>query len=81
GNCPNPFNNSTDIIFYLNHPGPIQLSVVNQKGQLVYTESVPFLQAGRNAITWNPAGLSSGIYLIRLEHGGQVQTRKGVLMK
>jgi hypothetical protein len=81
GNFPNPFNNSTIITFDLNHSGPVQLSIINLKAQLVYTKSEPSLQAGRNAITWNPEGVASGIYLFRLEHEAQVQTRKGVLMK
>ncbi len=39
------------------------------------------MPAGRHSVRFDGTGLASGVYLIRLDSGGKVQTRKMVLMK
>jgi hypothetical protein len=36
---------------------------------------------GSHVVTWNAAGLESGVYLCRLNAGGVTQARKVVLLK
>jgi hypothetical protein len=37
--------------------------------------------AGTHNVTWTPTGLPSGIYIARLETGGEVQTRRLILTR
>jgi hypothetical protein len=50
-------------------------------GQKVATLVEGIRTAGNYTVTWNPAGLTSGMYFYRLEAGGVVQTRKMLLAR
>jgi hypothetical protein len=39
------------------------------------------MPAGRHQVTFDASGLASGVYLVRLEAGGQVFTRRMTLVK
>jgi endoglucanase len=52
-NFPNPFNESTEIEFYLSEPGFIELSVFNTYGQKVGTLAKDHFIAGRHSVKWN----------------------------
>ncbi|MBI5060332.1 S8 family serine peptidase [candidate division KSB1 bacterium] len=79
---PNPFNNSTQIPFELSTASRVELSIYNLLGQEVarLTDG-GVLSAGAHAITWDAAGVTSGIYLLQMKAGGTVETRKVVLLK
>ena len=81
-NYPNPFNPSTSIRFELAKSGPVTLKVYNTLGQLVTTliDAKPYT-AGRYSVSWNAAGLPSGVYLYKLEAGGVVQTQRMTLLR
>lgn len=86
-NHPNPFNPSTRISFSLaRSEQPAHLRIYNAKGQLVKTLLEGIQPAGPQSLVWdgrddsgNP--VSSGIYLFRLESGGESLTRKMILLK
>ncbi len=80
-NHPNPFNPSTTIEYGLDLPCVVELAVYNQKGQLVDVIQSGFQQAGYYSVEWEPGDLASGIYLYRLTAGGNVVSRKMVLIK
>lgn len=80
-NYPNPFNPSTNISFTLPEPSDISLKVFNMLGQEVADLLSGKKQAGRHAISFDASGLSSGIYIYRLEAGSYTQTRKMLLIK
>jgi predicted GH43/DUF377 family glycosyl hydrolase len=80
-NTPNPFNPSTTIRFDLPEPGEVTLKVFTLLGKEVETLISKNLAAGEHHVLWNAGSQPSGVYLIRLEAGGFVQTRKMVLMK
>ncbi len=85
-NYPNPFNPTTSISFSLQNPGPARLSIYNLKGQLVKTLLDGDAAGGRHTLTWNGtdaanAPVSSGLYFYSLDHAGQTQIRKMLLMK
>ncbi|MEE9466264.1 MAG: T9SS type A sorting domain-containing protein [Candidatus Neomarinimicrobiota bacterium] len=80
-NYPNPFNPSTKLAFDLPTRGHVVLSIYDLRGnqidQLVNEE----LNPGKHTITWNARELASGVYFIRLNLEGRLQTSKMILMK
>jgi N-acetylneuraminic acid mutarotase len=80
-NYPNPFNPSTTIRFDLPEPGEVTLKVFTLLGEEVETLISRRMHAGQHQVLWNGGNHSAGIYLIRLEAGGFVQSRKMIVMK
>ncbi|MDZ7719349.1 MAG: T9SS type A sorting domain-containing protein [Balneolaceae bacterium] len=77
-NYPNPFNPATTIPFELNSPTTVSLSVYDMMGRTisVVTDQEPY-NAGEHTLTFDASGLSSGIYIYRLELGtGESRTQK-----
>ena len=86
GNYPNPFNPSTTIRFTLEKSTPAQVTIYNQKGQLVKSFTLDNPAKGMNSITWNGTddngrSVANGVYLFRLKSGSYTSTKKMVLMK
>ena len=80
-NTPNPFNPSTTIRFDLPESSEISLKVYTLLGEEVETLISQNLSAGEHQVDWNAGNLPGGIYLVRLQAGGFVQTRKMILTK
>lgn len=80
-NYPNPFNPSTVIPFDLAQSGQVVMSVYDVTGRKVATLLNTTMGAGRHAFTFNAAGIPSGVYIVRLEAGGQIFTSKLTLLK
>ena len=81
GIYPNPFNPNTRVIFDLPAAGVVRLSVYDLLGrQMAGLE--PFnLLPGRQALTINLDGCSSGIYWVQLESPWGIQIAKAVVTK
>jgi hypothetical protein len=81
---PNPFNSSTTITFSLSAlyaSSTVNLAVFDQQGRhLKRLVNGPYA-AGEHSVVWDAGDLGSGIYLVRLEAGGQNATKKVVLMR
>ena len=80
-NYPNPFNPATEIRFTIPAAGQVQLTVFDVLGREVAVLVNQELAAGAHTATFDAAGLTSGIYLYRLETAGQQMTRKMMLVK
>lgn len=80
-NYPNPFNPVTQIKFTIPEKSYVKLSVYNLIGQKVADLINSELNAGEYTVTFNANGLSSGVYIYRLESGNFVSTKKMILMK
>lgn len=80
-NYPNPFNPTTTISFTLPRNDFAKLSVFNILGQKVETLVDQDMRAGYHSVRFDASTLSSGVYFIRLQVAGQVQTRKMMLLK
>jgi hypothetical protein len=80
-NYPNPFNPSTKIDYAVPKTGAVKLEVYNMLGQKVATLVEGIRTTGNYTVSWNPTGLTSGMYFYRLEAGGVVQTRKMLLTR
>jgi hypothetical protein len=78
---PNPFNPTTTISFTLPMAGQVNLKVYDGTGRLVSTLVNGWREASVQDITFDATGLAAGVYLYRLEVGGQSLTGKMVLLK
>ncbi|MBN1154747.1 T9SS type A sorting domain-containing protein [candidate division KSB1 bacterium] len=80
-NYPNPFNPSTTIEFSLPEESFVTLKIYNLLGEEVALLISEKRTAGMHRIVWDAKGFASGIYVYRLEAGGNVYIRKLVLMR
>ena len=82
---PNPFNAQTTIGFELPEAGEVSLTVYDVTGREVRSLVTGHLSLGKHEVVWDAEGVSSGVYLVRLElqSAGTLQhnTRKVVLVK
>ena len=78
---PNPFNPFATFRFQMPTPGQVSLRIYDTAGRLVATLIDNRMTAGLHAATFNGAGLSSGIYVYRLEAGKYVAAGKLALVK
>jgi len=81
GNYPNPFGDATTIRFDLPEAGDVQVQVFDLMGREVATLVDAPLSAGTHEVTWNGAlsngqAIASGLYLVRLQAGGQTTTQR-----
>ncbi|NUQ83038.1 MAG: T9SS type A sorting domain-containing protein, partial [Bacteroidetes bacterium] len=81
GNYPNPFNPATVIKFNLPAEMQVTVSVFNVLGQRVAELVNGKLTAGEKSVSFNAAGLSSGVYIYRIQAGNQTVTRSMLLTK
>ncbi len=85
-NYPNPFNPATNIVFELPGQAHVQLGVYNLLGQRVSVLLDESRPAGVYKLQWQGRDASgktvpSGVYLLRLQAGGQVRIRSMTLLK
>lgn len=80
-NYPNPFNPTTQITFNLPKAAEVNLTVYTMLGQKVQTLISNRLNAGDHSIRFDASGLSSGVYMYRLQSGNFVSTKKMILLK
>lgn len=80
-NYPNPFNPSTTIKYNLLNSNDVILKIYNLAGQELETLVNRYQSAGEHQITWQPKGLTSGIYLYRLQAGEYSGARKLIIQE
>jgi hypothetical protein len=79
---PNPFNPSTTIHYSLPNRSPVTLRVFNTLGQEVAQLVNDGMDAGYHEVRFDAAsGLSSGVYLYRIQAGDFVQTKRLLLLR
>ncbi|MCF7911308.1 MAG: T9SS type A sorting domain-containing protein [Candidatus Cloacimonetes bacterium] len=82
GNYPNPFNPETTLAFTVKDDNtPVKISIYNVKGQLVQVLTNEAYSSGEYLLTWDAAGLASGVYFYRCQMADYVSTQKMLLMK
>ena len=84
-NYPNPFNPSTTFRFSTPKDGLVRFTVHDLLGRVVYSENRNLL-AGNYSFTWEGQNqlnqqVVSGVYFLRMEAEGFIQTRKMLMMK
>ncbi len=80
-NYPNPFNPTTTLDYQLPVASDVHLTVYNALGQKVRTLVSGYQQPGYYSITFDGAGLASGVYYYRLEAGSFMQIKKMMLVR
>jgi hypothetical protein len=78
---PNPFNNITEITYFLPEAGEISLVVYNALGQEVATLDSGWKSAGFYTVIFNGDNLASGLYLCSMKDKNSSQVRKILLLK
>ncbi len=80
-NYPNPFNPSTQITFEIPASGEVRVDVFSIDGRRVATLLEQYMPAGSHSVSFDASGISSGVYLYRLQTGDQVAVRKMMLIR
>lgn len=80
-NYPNPFNPQTTISFQIPNKQYVRLTVFDMLGREVQVLVNEEKSAGIHSIQFDGNGMSSGIYVYRIEAGQYRQSRKMLLMK
>jgi len=80
-NYPNPFNPVTTMKYDLPFDSEVTLTVYDMLGREVVTLVNEMKSAGRYSVTFNAAGLPSGMYFYKIKAHDFVQVRKMILLK
>ncbi|MBM4175491.1 MAG: T9SS type A sorting domain-containing protein [Ignavibacteria bacterium] len=80
-NYPNPFNPNTVIRFGLPEKANVKIAVYNLIGERVANLVSQELNAGYHEVQFDANGLSSGVYLYRIEAGSFISVKKMLLLK
>ncbi|RJP76289.1 MAG: hypothetical protein C4524_10350 [Candidatus Zixiibacteriota bacterium] len=80
-NRPNPFNPMTAIGYRLPAPGYVSVRVYDTAGREVKTLVDGWREAGNHEVTFDGAGLASGLYFARMQAGDYTGVVKMLLVK
>lgn len=80
-NYPNPFNPVTRIRYELPQHSPVVIKVYSLLGQEIATLLETAQPAGVHEVSFDATGLSSGVYLYRMQAGDFTMSRRFVLLK
>jgi hypothetical protein len=76
---PNPTNDRSRVVLKLDEVSDVQLSVMDISGRLIHAKKMGVLAAGEHQ--WTLDALPSGSYLIRIQAGNKVLTRRLVVTR
>ena len=76
---PNPFSTATTVRYSVPRAGCVSLKLYDLTGKLVTTLANGYRSAGPSSFILNPASISRGLYLLRLETGSSTITAKLVV--
>ncbi len=80
-NYPNPFNPETQICFGVKEPCRVVLKIYNILGQVVGTLIDKRYEPGQYKISFNAAGLASGIYFYKIKMKGFSAVKKMIVLE
>lgn len=80
-NYPNPFNPTTQISYSLKRQTHVRIFVYNILGRQVATLVNELKPAGRHEISFDASGLSSGVYIYKLQTNTFTQAKQMMLVK
>ena len=83
---PNPFNPRAEVRLTLERAAVVSVDIHDARGRRVARLGPEPLAAGHRALRWNGTGfhgqpLPAGIYLLRVQAGGEARTLKGALIR
>ena len=77
---PNPATSTTRLDFNLAQPGPVRLAVVDIQGREVAVVLDEDRPAGAGMVLLDASALASGVYVVRLDTGSELATRRLVVV-
>ncbi|MCF8301759.1 MAG: T9SS type A sorting domain-containing protein [Bacteroidales bacterium] len=82
---PNPMDHSATVSYELNNPGPVRISIYDQRGKIIKTLINEEKDSGHHQITWDRTSADGtdvppGIYLIRFNTGSQSASKKLIVI-
>jgi hypothetical protein len=78
---PNPFNPQTILRYELSQPGTVVISIFNSVGQMVRRYDLGRTETGVHEMVFDAGGLTSGIYMYRVDAGYSSVIGKVLYMK
>jgi hypothetical protein len=78
---PNPFASTTTIPYRTAASGTVSAKVYDATGRQVATLFDGYQTAGTHGLTLDAASLAAGVYFVRMESGGTVQSRMLILQR
>jgi len=78
---PNPSSGNTTISFIIPNTEKVSLTIYDMNGRLVKTLIHDTSQKGSHDLTWNTTSVNAGAYILKLQSGSSVLTRKLVVIK
>ena len=78
---PNPFNPSTNLSYQLPEAASVQFAAFDVLGRRVWRHDTDEQPMGRYTLTFDGAGLASGLYVVCMTAGSSSQTRAIILVK
>jgi streptogramin lyase len=84
--APNPCRSAVEFTYSASGAEHVRLTVADVRGRIVATVDDRVVAAGLHRVAWTPTGedgtsLASGVYLSSLSGGGQIQTKRLVVLK
>ncbi len=80
-NYPNPFNSTTQFDINLPVKGKVDIKIFDMLGREVQTVLDSIYPAGAYTFSWNANGFASGIYLLKMQAGDFIRSKKMILLK
>lgn len=78
---PNPFADQSTLGFDLPKAEHVRLTAYDVLGREVAVLADGIAEAGRHEVVFDPTGLPNGVYLMRLEAGGTVETQHMTVLR
>lgn len=75
-NTPNPFSNSTEIEYYIEKDGLVQIDIYNSEAKRLDRIFNNKQNSGLHSITWNPSNLPNGLYFYKITTSSGNQIKK-----
>ncbi len=80
-NYPNPFNPNTTISYFIPKESYVKVLLFNSLGELVKVLADEIHSAGEHKINFSAEDLVSGVYFYQLLAGGNILTKKLIILK
>ncbi len=79
--APNPVRDGAVVRFALPAPGDVRLALYDALGRAVWRHAAAAQPAGSHHVSLDAGALAAGVYVLRLEAGGEVATRRVVVAR
>ena len=78
---PNPISGSGAVTFTLSKSEKVSLKIFDLNGRLISALAEGMFDAGENKVSWDAGSIEAGIYLLRMEASGRIQTQIAAIIE